>query len=465
MKKAFAVIAITIIVLASIAVFFYRFNAPKTFQEYDKFVGITYCGSSVEDAKLLINKVKSYTNLFVLQSGTLQRSLTAVEELGDYAVSNGLYFLPYFGSYVPPDFSYWLENVTQRWGTRFLGIYYDDEMGGKMLDDNVDLGTDASTGDSISKTRYGDIVVQKTNGVVIHYEIQGTINLFEPATSNMIINRTETTDIYAKFYPNGTIVAAKSDPSTATSDQALNWSTSTTYTDLVDMRPLKDADEIASRFVANNQENIQYLKDATKVFTADYSLYWFDYKAGYDVVLAQVGWNISFPQQIGLVRGAANLQNREWGVVITWKSDVPPYLDTGTEIFSQMHTAYECGAKYIVLFNYYESDEQPYGTLKDEHFQALQDFWTKVMQNSDVSLGSTKAETALVLPRNYGCGLRWEQDKLWGVIEPNEESLQIWDALQTALANSGFHLDIIYEDLAFPVNGKYPQVVSWNQTG
>ena len=33
------------------------------------YVGVTYCGSSTVEAESLIDKVKNYTNLFVLQSG------------------------------------------------------------------------------------------------------------------------------------------------------------------------------------------------------------------------------------------------------------------------------------------------------------------------------------------------------------------------------------------------------------
>lgn len=51
------------------------------------YVGVTYCGDSVEEAKLLIDKVKNYTNLFVLQSGTFLSNVKAIEEIGDYAVN------------------------------------------------------------------------------------------------------------------------------------------------------------------------------------------------------------------------------------------------------------------------------------------------------------------------------------------------------------------------------------------
>jgi hypothetical protein len=466
MRRALVILAIAIIIVASFAVLFTKHIMPNSVEDYKAFVGVAYGGDSVEGGKLLIDKVKGYTNLFVLQSGTLQRDLNSVEQLGDYAVSNGLYFLPYFGSYVPLSFSSWLENATQRWGPRFLGVYYDDELGGKMLDDNVEFGKDAATGDSIMKTRYGDIVVQKPNGVVIHYEINGIINLLEPATSNSIINRTETTDVYATFYPNGTINVAKSDASTAPSDQVFNWSSSTTYADLLNMRPFKDVNEAAERFEALNQNNIEYLKsNSTEVFTSDYALYWFDYLSGYDVVLAQIGWNISSAQQIALVRGAANLQNKDWGAVITWKYDRPPYLDSGTEVFNQMRTAYESGAKYIILFNYYEGDGNPYGTLKDEHFLALENFWNNVLKNPEVTQNSAKSDTVLVLPKNYGWGMRWKEDKIWGIFEPDEKSGQIWNSLQKLLANNSSYFDIVYEDSGFLITGKYQQTYYWNQTG
>jgi len=87
------------------------------------------------------------------------------------------------------------------------------------------------------------------------------------------------------------------------------------------------------------------------------------------------------------------------------------------------------------------------------------------MKNPDVHQGSINADTAFVLPKNYGCGLRWEQDKLWGVIEPDQEARQIWNHLQTVLANNGYDLDVVYDDPAFPTAGKYPQVIYWNQTG
>jgi hypothetical protein len=466
MKKTLALLAIVIVVIALIAASFSLYGKQDNGKTTETFVGVTYGGNTISDGEKLIDKVQTYTNLFVLQSGTLQRDLNSVDQLGDYAISKGLYFLPYFTSYIPPSLPQWIDNATKRWGARFLGVYWEDEAGGKMLDDNVQLGRDPATGDSIMKTRYGDIVVQKQDGSVLHFELGGNINLYEPANKPgaMIINRNENTDVYATFYPNGTISAIKYHASDAASNQSLEWSTTTTYQELMSSRPLKDAGEITQRFI-QNQNDTQFLKHKTTVFTSDYALYWFDYLAGYDVVLAQIGWNISLAQQIAQARGAASMQNKDWGAIITWKYTTPPYLDSGPEILNQMTTAYECGAKYILLFDYYEDNNSTFGTLQNQHFQAMQDFWNNISKNPHETKGSIKAQASLILPKDYASGLRWSGDKIWGVLEPNQASVQIWNQLQNTLKNYSFRLDIIYDDPEFQANGKYQQTIKWDQTG
>jgi hypothetical protein len=455
MKRAFtAFVLILIIGLALFVVILLARNDSFKGSENPKaYVGVAYCGNSVAQGKLMIDKVKDYTNLFVLQSGLLQRNLQSVDELGDYAISAGMYFLPYFGNYIQSSFSVWLETAKQRWGTHLLGVYYSDEPGGKMLDGYVEF-KDAITEDSITKTTYGDIVVQKPNGLVINYELAGTIHLYEPPLehSNSDINSEAT------FYPNGTIQIVKP----ATEGFSFN-----NYQELIHIKPFIDLNETAQRFYARDKDNIDFLKmHSTKVFTSDYSLYWFDYLAGYDVVLGQVGWNLTLNQQIALIRGAANLQNKSWGIVITWKYQQPPYLDNGREILNQMRTAYQCGAKYFVLFDYYgETDNNTYGTMKEEHFQALKSFWNDVVKNPQMVQGSIKADSALVLPKNYGWGTRWDGDKVWGIFMADAKTHQIWDLMQTTLNEHGFNLDIIYDDPQYPLLKEYLNVYTTNHFG
>jgi hypothetical protein len=458
MKRVLAVSAILIITLLLFAVFFVNYSAHNT---ETVFVGVTYCGDSVEEGKMLIDKVKDYTNLFVLQSGILQRDLESVDELGDYAVSAGMYFLPYFGHYIEETFSVWLETAKQRWGAHLLGVYYADEPGGKMLDDYVEF-RNTTTGDSIMKTRYGDVVLERSDDVVIHYALDGVIHLYLPS-SNQNSNSTDGTEtgVYATFYPDGAIKVDESNASAAAS-QIADLPDYATYEQLSSLRPLKDNHEVADRFITRNQISVEYLSNSTTVFTSDYALYWFDYLAGYDVILAHVGWNHTLNQHIALLRGAARLQNKDWGIVITWKYKSSPYLDTGEEILNQMSTAYECGAKYFVLFNYYD-DLNPYGTMKDEHFAALESFWNDVIKNPRVVHGSVKADSVLVLPKNYGWGMRSPEDKIWGIFKPDNKTQTISDLMEHILKEHDLKTDIVYDDPEFPLPPEYQHIYYWNQ--
>ncbi|MCJ7767682.1 hypothetical protein MUP79_04775 [Candidatus Bathyarchaeota archaeon] len=210
----------------------------------------------------------------------------------------------------------------------------------------------------------------------------------------------------------------------------------------------------------------QALKERSiKTFTSDYALYWFDYKSGYDVMLAQLGWNDTIPQDIALVRGAARMQGKPWGAIITWKYTEPPYLDTGKEIYNQMLMAYEAGAEYVLVFNYPQLEGNAYGVMTDEHFEALERFWNEVMTvpNLRTIPDSSQAEAALVLPRNYGWGMRDPEDRIW-YWGPDEKSPQIWELSRKLLSQYGLRLDIVYDDPAFPVTGKYPRIYYWNQS-
>src|SRR3989304_7967919 len=102
------------------------------------YVGVTFGGNTTADAKLLIDKVKSYTNLLVLQSGPVSKNETAMNEISEYAIAAGLPIIVYFG-WLDPAYPWrlpWLDAAKQRWGDKFLGVYFDDEPSGIPLDYN-----------------------------------------------------------------------------------------------------------------------------------------------------------------------------------------------------------------------------------------------------------------------------------------------------------------------------------------
>ncbi len=100
--------------------------------------------------------------------------------------------------------------------------------------------------------------------------------------------------------------------------------------------------------------HVKYFRQALypTLFTADYGLYWFDYKSGYNVIMAEFGWNHSRQITTGLCRGAAAANNKEWGTIITWTYSQAPYIEPAPQLYDDLVLTYKAGAKYAVIFNY-----------------------------------------------------------------------------------------------------------------
>ena len=196
------------------------------------------------------------------------------------------------------------------------------------------------------------------------------------------------------------------------------------------------------------------------LFTSDYALYWFDYKAGYDVVFAEFGWNYSRQLNIALDRGAATIQNKDWGVMITWTYNNPPYIESGAELYKDMILAYNNGAKYILVFDTNKNYTQ--GILKDEHLEALRQFWNYTKKNPRTTQALSE-RIAFVLPKYYGYGFRGPNDKIWGFWEADALSLEISHHLGSFLEEYGTNLDIIYDD-DIKYSELYSKYIFWNGT-
>jgi hypothetical protein len=386
--KKWLVISLVILLITSTTAFIGIYYLAGKTVEADCYVGVSYCGDTVAEAKLLIDRVKTYTNLFVLQSGPVSENESATNEICDYAVDAGLKIIVFFGDLTPTKLEEkglawrlsWLNTTMQRWGDRFLGVYYYDEPGGIQLDCN-----------------WNEYDIMSWNATIDEPDYDAIADLIE---------------LGFQLDP-GFEVAKESSPS---------------------------------------------------LFVSDYALYWWDFLLGYDVVLAQVGWNHTLAQDISLVRGAARLQGKSWGAIITWKYTDWPYLDDDEAIYYQMYTAYKAGAEYLVIFNYPQIEGKDYGVMDDDHFGALERFWNDAVRNSWVVHGSLEAEAVLVLPRNYGWGMRYPEDRIWGWWGPDEKSHQIWNITRQLLEQHGASLDIVYDDPAFPTEGIYKTVYYWNQT-
>ncbi len=395
MKVAWLLFFIVLLASAGILPVIYLYHPIKNENEASSenfFFGVMYGSNSTRDAKLLIDKVKDYTNLFIVGSWDITTNETALNEVCDYAVNAGMSFMVYFDFIGIAGFPYawhipWLINATERWGDKFLGVYLYDEPGGRQIDTKQ-----WHTGDSAREA----------------------------------------------------------------------------------MENASDYSDAANRFVTSIPASLswQTLKNASTtipIFTSDYALYWFDYLAGYDTVFVELGWNISTTQQIALCRGAADVQGKDWGAIITWTYYEPPYLASGPEIYQNMLTAYHAGAKYVIVFDYPNyPEDNPYGILAPEHFTAMKQFWNYVQAFPREIHGKISGDVALVLPKDYGWGTRRTQqlveDRIWGFWPEDEKTLIIGENMYKLMSRYGLRLDIIYDDPQFNYTAKYSEIYFWNST-
>jgi len=201
------------------------------------------------------------------------------------------------------------------------------------------------------------------------------------------------------------------------------------------------------------------------LMTSDYALYEFDYKAGYDLVLAEFAWNHSRPLNIALCRGAATMHGRDWGVIITYTYDTPPYLASGPEIYEDMVTAYQNGAKYIVVFDYAKdhATNSTYGILQQEHLDALKQFWQYIKEHPRTDF-EVDDRVAYVLPKDYGYGFRGPNDSIWGFGKADNLSRKIWSDANILVERYKPMMDIIYEDDLEYSAFKYSKLIFWNGT-
>jgi hypothetical protein len=272
--------------------------------------------------------------------------------------------------------SQWLEDAKNNWGNSFLGIYYDDEEGGKQLDQ-------------------------------FNYPIVTAADNYSDAANSYV--------------------------------SMLNWW-------------LRSGPFAITNSFAYPTE--------FQLFTSDYALYWYDYEAGYNTVFAEFTMNYSQQFNVALCRGAAAVQNKDWGVMITWKYTQPPYMENGTELYSDMMLAYENGAKYIIVFDSNANYTQ--NVLQQGQLDAMKQFWQYVQANPR-TITPVSDRTAYVLPADYAYGFRGPQDKIWGLWPADNLTLDISMSVSTLLQMDGNNLDIVYPSPTLESAG-YQSIIYWNDT-
>jgi hypothetical protein len=128
-----------------------------------------------------------------------------------------------------------------------------------------------------------------------------------------------------------------------------------------------------------------------------------------------------------------------------------------------MKLAYENGAKYIVIFD--TDEDYAHSILKEEHLDALEQFWQYTHDNPRINNTETDDRVAYVLPKGYGYGFRGPKDKIWGLWEADSFSLEVSTNLGSLLEQYGTKLDVIYDDGLNSTNtNAYGKLIFWNGT-
>ncbi len=392
-----AAVVVAVALVSTLLVWPYLTPNNHDAMQPDFYFGVSFGGNTTEQAQVLIDRVRGFTNLFVVQSGPLTVDESELTGVVDYAVASGVDVIVFFG-FFNPNLTWqgpWLAFAQQRWGERFLGVYLNDEPGGQTLDANW-------TG------YFNQIRLRNTSSYYTH-DGGAVIDLHIDSSSPM--DNSQAAYHFLDSVENGL-----------------------------------GLDELKSRGI--------------HAYTSDYALYWFDYKGGYDTVFAEFGSNQSIDQTIAFARGAARMQDKTWGVIITWTYTQPPYLVNGSKLYSQLVQAYTNGAKYAVIFDYPQIGDNPYGLLSEDQLAAMEQFWTDLPRLTV----KPPPTVAFVMPNNYGWGMRSQNDPLWGLWPPDETSAQIWDNTRVLLERYGSDFDIIYDDPQFPHTDQYEQLYFWNQT-
>jgi len=376
MNQRFLIIFLVVLLILSMfgSYIFLKINpSNEHFEEF--FLGVDVAYDDLDNIKKLVDEVNPYTNLFVIGSTGISYNETLLKETCAYLYEKDMYFIIFTHSrnrFEP------IRKIEEMYPDHFLGVYFDDEQGGRQLD--------------IFEYRW--------------------------------VNEADDSSDAANQFVDG-----------------LSW-------------------WINGRRIGDETDFYEICPSDFRLFTSDYTYYWYDYKAGYDVVFAQFGWNYSRQLNVALCRGAAAAQNKEWGAIIAWTYNDWPYLGTGKELYEDMKLAYDNGAKYILVFDSDETYTQ--GILKEEHFEALKQFWDYTQNNPRINNAQT-TNVAYVLPKDYGYGFRGPNDKIWGLWEADSLSLEISYHLGYFLNEYKTGLDVIYDDNMI-YDQTYGRYIFWNGT-
>jgi hypothetical protein len=409
LKLKIAIAVLTIIIVLPLA-----FTLTSTSAQPDVYIGIDVAYDT-PNIETIIDQVSPYTNLFILGCTATTQNQTRLDSVCQYLYEKKMNFI----------------------------IYQD-----------IPLGYFTSNGRLLSQTR----PINSTNSPVPSTTRNFTVpnqprNFTQPTLSLYLSNWTKTAmerwgSQFLGFYFMDEVAGRQL-------DLAPGW---------IEVRNATDYVDAANQFNRRVSPSIEWFHNGysdwagLSLFSSDYALYQYDFDVGYDVVFAQLGWNYSRQLNIALCRGAATVANKDWGAIVAWEYNHPPYIQSANGLYNDLVLAYNNGAKYITVFD--SNKNYTASILTGAHYNAIKDFW-QYAKDHPRPVTSANERVAYVLPAGYGYGFRGPTDSIWGLWPADSFSTQLSISISNALSQYGENLDIVYNQTQIDLAG-YQKLIYWD---
>jgi len=405
LKHANVTVAAVLLVAVILVSLFLTVNpATKPVTARQFYVGVEFAyGNQFSQVKTLVDRVKDFTNLFVLGVPDLTFNRTALDQSCDYLYSVNLSFIVQFTSVLKYNSSNgypannnlfdWIGNATQKYGKLFLGIYRFDEPGGNQLDDGDSQLIDQSNAIG-GYSGVADNYVGNLSTIVKYYQQHGNVKVF-------------------------------------TADYGLYWFDYASSYDAIFAELTGNQSRFSNSQVIGNeskQEIIALDRGAAQSFHKNWGII--------------ITWQYN---QTPWLESGNDLY-----------SDLAQTYCAGS--------TYDIVFSYPNLT--INGVVDPYGTLTNDHFGNMSKFWSDIHNNTSIFIPSP-AEVAYVLPNDYGFGFRLPNDNIWGLFPPDNLTSKIWSDTQFLAARYSYNFNIIFDDHAVTgpsILNTYKKLYYYNQT-
>jgi hypothetical protein len=406
--KIVAIVLSMLVVLSLVATF------TSTSAQPDVYIGIdvAYDNPNIES---VINQVSPYTNLFILGCTAITQNQTRLDTVCQYLYEKKMNFI----------------------------VYQD-----------IPLGYFNSNGQFFNQTRPQNLTISPIPPTTRNFTVPNQPrNFTRPIFTSTISNWTQIAkerwgSQFLGFYFIDEVAGRQL-------DLAPGWVEVTNASDYVDA---------ARQFIARVSGSIHWFHggysnwQGLSLFSSDYALYQYDYDVGYDTIFAQLGWNYSRQLNIALCRGAATAADKDWGAIIAWEYNQPPYIESADLLYNDLLLAYNNGAKYITVFD--SNRNYTSSILTNDHYDAIKQFW-QYAKDHPRAISFNNQRVAFVLPAGYGYGFRGPTDNIWGLWPSDSFSTQLSTSVSNALNKYGENLDIVYNQTHLNDLG-YQQLIYWD---